>query len=228
MPSVELATANAAAFWTAIAAARGYTLLQRPGLLEIHGDERYGTRVLVLGPRPATVEVPARGWVIVEDAFTTVRVDGLATRTLPVMIREPAPVPLPALPVRTVESKEDLAAAERLVVESFDLPHHQPYQAGEVFPECLLDDPTIKIFILYGEGKPVGASLSVRAGETVGVYWVTTLPEFRSRGIGRALMHAALTTFSEVPMTLTASRQGKPLYDKLGFTTVAEATWWSR
>jgi len=28
------------------------------------------------------------------------------------------------------------------------------------------------------------------------------------------------------PSTLTASRSGKPLYDKLGFTTLGDANWW--
>ncbi len=39
-------------------------------------------------------------------------------------------------------------------------------------------------------------------------------------------MLAALSRYADLPMTLTASRAGKPLYDSLGFTTVTEAVWW--
>ncbi|WP_410674868.1 GNAT family N-acetyltransferase [Amycolatopsis sp. cmx-4-68] len=64
---------------------------------------------------------------------------------------------------------------------------------------------------------------TVRVG---GVYWVTTRPEHRSKGVGLALMHAVLRHFDDLPVTLTASRAGKALYDKLGFTTLGDAHWW--
>jgi hypothetical protein len=30
-----------------------------------------------------------------------------------------------------------------------------------------------------------------------------------------------------LPVTLTASRAGRPLYESLGFTAAAPSTWWS-
>ncbi|MGI5238212.1 GNAT family N-acetyltransferase [Dactylosporangium sp. CA-139066] len=68
---------------------------------------------------------------------------------------------------------------------------------------------------------------AVPEDEVVGVYWVTTMPRFRSRGMGRALMHALLRRFGDRPVTLTASRLGRPLYESLGFEPLGDAHWWS-
>lgn len=73
---------------------------------------------------------------------------------------------------------------------------------------------------------PAGACLTVSDDSTVGLYWMTTLPEHRSRGVGRALLHGALNHQADLPMTLTAARAGRPLYDSLGFVPVADARWW--
>lgn len=235
--ALVLASSNAAAFWTVLAEARGYQLTRRPGYLAIHGTERYGLRIMVLSPDLSaadraelqqTVSRHPSGPIMVEDPFGTVSVDGLTARTLPVMIREPAPVPGPPVDrvITKVSTKEDLATAERIVVEGFTLDNFQPYRPGEVFPPALLDHDAVEVFLL----GTAGASFTIvdrGAGRpVVGVYWVTTLPEHRSRGVGRALMLAALNRYADLPMTLTASRAGKPLYDSLGFTTVTEAVWW--
>jgi ribosomal protein S18 acetylase RimI-like enzyme len=79
---------------------------------------------------------------------------------------------------------------------------------------------------VWREGEVAGACLTVEADDAVGVYWVTTLPEHRSRGVGRALMNGVLNEFSR-PATLSATRAGIPLYESLGFTVVTSATWWS-
>ncbi|MEV4249248.1 GNAT family N-acetyltransferase [Streptosporangium canum] len=52
------------------------------------------------------------------------------------------------------------------------------------------------------------------------------LLSIQRRGVGRALMHAVLG-YLRGPVTLTSATAGKPLYDSLGFDTVADATWWT-
>ena len=41
------------------------------------------------------------------------------------------------------------------------------------------------------------------------------------------MMLGSLAHLVDLPVTLTASRLGRPLYESLGFTTAAESTWWS-
>ncbi|GHJ55890.1 hypothetical protein Nm8I071_51970 [Nonomuraea sp. TT08I-71] len=233
---LELSVRNAAAMWTALAESRGHRLLRRPGFLAVLGDAPAGLRILLRDPNPspddrATLAALVRGRtgsVVVEDQYA--RLDladlGLTPRTLPVMIRRPGPVPDPSLPVTLAEHADQLAVAEDVVVHGFPLEPFQPYRPGQAFPPALLDRPEVRFFLVHADGAPAGACLTVR-DEGVGLYWMTSLPEHRSRGVGRALLHGVLGRFGEVPMTLTAARAGRPLYDSLGFVPVTDATWWS-
>jgi GNAT superfamily N-acetyltransferase len=233
--SLTLAIENTVEFWTAVGQARGYDVARRDGFLVVHGDTRAGLRVLTLRAEQSGQDlselialVRRGGRVIVEDAFGTVDLSalGLAARQLPVMIRMPAPpLPPPALPVERVTSAEDLLMAERIVVDGFALESFQPYQPGVVFPERLLE--RVELFVARVEGEPAGACLAVPQDEAVGLYWVTTMPRFRSRGVGRAVMHEVLRRFADRPVTLTASRAGRPLYESLGFDKIVDATWWA-
>lgn len=232
---LRLANRNAAALWTALAEARGHPLTRRPGFLAVHGSERAGLRILLLDPAPdpddraeLTELVRRAGRITVEDPYGGLDLTplGLTPRSLPVMIRRPAPVPDPALPVAPVERPDQLAIAEDVVVHGFPLEAFRPRRPGEAFPDALLDRPEVRFFVTYRDGVPAGACLTVRDDGAVGLYWMTTLSEHRSRGVGRALLHGVLSHLGDVPMTLTAARAGRPLYDSLGFVPVADATWW--
>ncbi|WP_371786264.1 GNAT family N-acetyltransferase [Streptosporangium subroseum] len=242
MTSLHLATRNAAALWTALAETRGHGLLRRPGFVGVNGNERGGLRILLLSPEPDAddlaelTELARRrpvGQVVVEDPFSSVDMSdlGLAPRRLPVMIRHPAPAPDPAstpstVRVDRVELGDQLETVERIVVDGFPLPGFQPYHPGEAVPRGLLERQGIDLFLATRDGAHAGACITVTDAEVSGIYWVTTLPEHRSRGIGRALMHAVLENLRG-PITLTSATAGKPLYDSLGFDTVTRATWWA-
>jgi GNAT superfamily N-acetyltransferase len=229
--ALTLAAGNAAALWTGIGRARGYEIIDGDGWVAVIGDERQGLRVLTLreGDPEAVRALAVRpGRVVIEDAFGAVRLtdQGLSARQLPVMIRYPGkPVDEPRLPIRRAATPADLRTAERLVVEGFALEQFRPYEPSVAFPDVLLAD--LEFYLADLDGEPAGACVVVPQPGAVGVYWVTTLPEFRSRGVGRALMHALLRRFDDRPMTLTASRPGRPLYESLGFEHITASTWWS-
>ncbi|GAA3451994.1 GNAT family N-acetyltransferase [Dactylosporangium matsuzakiense] len=225
--ALRLAAGNAAELWSRIARAREYGAEAGDGWLEVRGDERYGTRILTVRAVDSVV-VPA-GRVVVEDAFGALDLgsQGLAERRLPIMIRDPhKSAGEPKVPVRRVSAPRDLRTVERLVVEEFALERFQPYQRGVVFPDGLLED--VEFYLAELDGEPVGAAVAVPQAGVVGVYWVTTAARFRSRGVGRSLMHALLGRFDDRPMTLTASTLGRPLYESLGFEHVTLSRWWSR
>jgi predicted GNAT family N-acyltransferase len=58
------------------------------------------------------------------------------------------------------------------------------------------------------------------------VYQLGTLPEHRGHGVARALMTAILRAYPDDTVTLTATDQGRPLYDAFGFEAVSKAVWW--
>lgn len=229
--SLHLAVRNAAVLTTGLARTRGHDLITRSGYLAMSGPTLL--RVLAVRPDPdpddiAELELlvkraPAR--VVVEDSFGTIdgAALGLTYRQLPVMVRPPEPVPPPALDVTPVRTAADWAVAEQVVVDGFPMPG---FPTGNALPLALLDREGFRLHAVWRDGSVAGACLTVEADDAVGVYWVTTLPEHRSRGVGRALMHAMINEFP-VPMTLTAAKPGRPLYESLGFSVVTEATWWS-
>ena len=80
------------------------------------------------------------------------------------------------------------------------------------------------------DGKPVGeTSLCVGAG-VAGLYEVEVLEKFRGRGIGSALVHAALTFAREQlgyrAAVLGATGMGLGLYTRLGFREVCKLSFW--
>ncbi|MGW4470609.1 GNAT family N-acetyltransferase [Nonomuraea sp. NPDC004354] len=240
LAELRLATTNATALWKALAGARGHDVVERPGFVAVAGDERAGLRIILQSSSPDASDVAeltalAEGWTrgpaLVEDSYGVVDMTaiGLTPRRMPVMIRRPGTaLPPPAVEIVRVERAEQLETAERIVVEGFPLSRFQPHLAGQAFPAALLGHEGVDLFVAEKDGEPAGACVTVADGTVGGLYWVTTLPGFRSLGIGRALMHAVLGgLLKDLPVTLTAASAGKPLYDSLGFTTVTQSTWWS-
>ncbi|KDN20621.1 GNAT family N-acetyltransferase [Amycolatopsis rifamycinica] len=221
---------NAAAMWTVLARARGDQAFDHFAFTVIDG-RRYRIMLRTATPGDAAVEELTElarqrrnegRTVVVEDPFQVLDLAdlGMTAGQLPVLAREPGPVAAPE-GVERVGTPAELAVAEELVVHGFPLEEYQPYLPGTVFPPELLDRSTA----FFRKGTQ-GACLTMAHGGVGGVYWVTTRPEHRSKGVGRALMHAVLRHFDDLPVTLTASRSGRPLYEKLGFVTLGDANWW--
>ena len=221
---------NAIAMWTTLARSRGDDVLEHPGFTAIDG-RRFRIMLRTATPGDAVVDeltAVARArrdggrTVVVEDPFRALDLTqlGMTAGQLPVMVREPGPVPVPD-GVERVETAAELAAVEDIVVHGFPLEEYQPLRPATVFPPGLLDQATA-----FFRKDTAGACLTMAHGGVGGVYWVTTLPEHRSKGIGRELMRAVLRHFDDLPVTLTASRSGRPLYEKLGFTSLGDANWW--
>ncbi|MGW4063876.1 GNAT family N-acetyltransferase [Amycolatopsis sp. NPDC004747] len=224
------ASDNAVAMWSTLARARGDHVEDHPAFTVIDG-RRFRIMLRTAAPGGDAVRELAElararraegRTVVVEDPFRVVDLSalGMAAGQLPVMAREPGPVPAPD-GVQRICTRAGLESAEDLVVHGFPLEEYQPLLAGSVFPAALLHQATA----FFRKGTQ-GACLTMAHSGVGGVYWVTTLPEHRSKGVGRALMHAVLRHFDDLPVTLTASRSGRPLYEKLGFAALGDANWW--
>jgi ribosomal protein S18 acetylase RimI-like enzyme len=228
---------NSAAFWAATGLARGHEVIRRPGFLAVAGDARAGLRILIQEPRldaEAVAEITdlagrATGPVDAEDPFSSTDLGHLGMRTwqMPVMLRGPGPVDVAAMAVTRVRDEEDLHAAERAVIEGFELSRFEPHRGGELFPMALIEQPGVAVFVARLDGTVAGACVTVVDDGFASHYWVGTPAAFRSRGVGRAVMLGSLAPLADLPVTLTASRLGRPLYESLGFTVAAQSTWWS-
>ncbi|MFI9158890.1 GNAT family N-acetyltransferase [Kitasatospora aureofaciens] len=228
---------NSAAFWAAIGRSRGHRVVRRRSFVAVDGDERAGLRILIQEPGLDPDELAelsefarrAVGPVNAEDPFSTTDLSHLGMRNwqMPVMLRPPAPVGEPALDVVRVRRPEDLQEAERVVIAGFGLTGFEPYRPGELFPMALIDQPGVDVFVARHEGVAAGACVRLVHDSVASHYWVGTSPQLRSRGAGRAVMLASLAGLASLPATLTASKLGRPLYESLGYTAAAPATWWA-
>ena len=84
-------------------------------------------------------------------------------------------------------------------------------------------------YIGYAGGKPASTSLMIRTGDVAGIYFVSTLPEFRRRGFGEAMTWRAVADGRAAGCKLSclqASKMGRPIYERLGFRVVEEYSEW--
>ncbi|MER6094428.1 GNAT family N-acetyltransferase [Streptomyces sp. NPDC001728] len=228
---------NSAALWTATGRCRGHEVVRRRGFLAVDGDARAGLRILIQEPDLDPRELAelgelvrrAPGAVNAEDPFSSTDLSRMGMRgwQMPVMLRPPGPVGEPGLDVIRVRRTEDLQAAERIAIEGFELAGFQPHRPGELFPAALIEQPGVDVFVAMCDGVPAGAGVTVVDDGIGSHYWVGTSPAFRSRGVGRAVMLGSLAHLADLPVTLTASKLGRPLYESLGYTAAASATWWA-
>jgi len=227
-------TANAASMWSSL----DQPIAAPAGVLGVAA--RGGSRYLI--QRPPTLQavaalldaIPPAGRVVVENPYGLPQVSipaVMTARRMPVMNRpaDPAtPVTRAGVTVLQVTDAHTLADAERVIIDGFPLPHLQPWVPGQALPPLVLKLPGWRIWLAHRHGRPAAAGYTYDDGAAVGVYWLATLPEHRSAGVGKALMTAMLAAHPGRTATLVATAAGVPLYAGLAFSVVSTATWYTR
>ncbi len=143
----------------------------------------------------------------------------------PLMLLDGPPArvrPLPPVTVQAVQGEALRRAAHRIIAEAF---HMHP----EVSPRMVRAedeaDSEIHHAIALVDGIPAGvASLSLK-GQIASIWNVGTRRRFRRRGVAYALMHDLLekAQLAQCPRSiLLASSMGRPLYETLGYQTIAQ------
>ncbi|MHB8513721.1 MAG: GNAT family N-acetyltransferase [Actinomycetota bacterium] len=132
--------------------------------------------------------------------------------------------PIPDLPddsrfdIRIVEDETSLDEHVRVQAQGFE----SPIENVRVFtPSSLLR--VSKFFLAYIDGEPAATSIVGITGNAAGIFGVSTRPEFRNKGIGRAVTRAAIAHAAEAGCDfayLHATSMGLPVYERLGFKTL--------
>lgn len=148
----------------------------------------------------------------------------------PLMVRFPAPHPLPSPPgveVREVKGAAELAVAERILVEGYPMPELEPLTPGDLLSAPILDGST-QIWLADTDGRPAAVAASHHhAGATL-VEYVATLAEARGRGAGSAVTWAATLAHPADPAVLLASDEGRAVYEAMGYVAIERWTAWLR
>ncbi|MFD1939853.1 MULTISPECIES: GNAT family N-acetyltransferase [Nonomuraea] len=145
----------------------------------------------------------------------------------PLMLRPPGgtPPPLPdTLRIVPVEDRRTLDDFVGTLVEAYPMPEAK----GAIFGDTAVLRGPVRLFVGYVDGRPVATS-GARLGQgIVDVEWVSTLPEYRGRGIGTALTWAATLVEPGAPAMLIASDEGRPVYEAMGYLRLMRLTMWHR
>lgn len=130
---------------------------------------------------------------------------------------------LPALEVRLVAEQSARDSFAGITAVCFDIPFRIAQSVYQ--PERAWMGP-YRGYVGLVKGEPVTIAAIVAAGGVLGIYSVATLPAFRHRGYGEALMRAAIdaernrTGFEK--LVLQSTEAGHRLYKRLGFRDVAK------
>lgn len=151
--------------------------------------------------------------------------------TEPWYIREPGPAPKQATPtgllIEEVSTPEGLIEFESATWDGFE--SNDAIRAagpgGQHHPRTL-DDPNMHYYIGRVEGKVVTSSIAYISDGIVGVFGVSTLPDYRRRGFGQAITWAAVVAAPELPAHLEPSEEGATMYRSMGFREIGQNTHW--
>ena len=133
--------------------------------------------------------------------------------TEPMMVHELKRIPRFEEPVEIVRVRtEDLA--ERV---------NKAARSRQVLPEHLAKDTPLRQYAALADGKPVGWVRSIDVGQATWCADMYVVPEFRRRGIARAIMSRMLRddrAHGSKLAVLTASHAGAKLYPIVGYKQI--------
>ena len=138
----------------------------------------------------------------------------------------PAPVPEGLQIVEATDAAE-LAVFERGLIEWMPLEHVGTFLPGDVIPSKILEGP-LRCWVGYAYDVPVTVAMACAGDGVVGVYCVATAPDARGKGYGAAITDVAARCDESLPAVLQASSMGRPVYERIGFTTIGTCHLWIR
>jgi GNAT superfamily N-acetyltransferase len=165
------------------------------------------------------------------DYLSSKPISFIRIEKMPVMICALNDLPQASLPngveICPVQSQQDQADWLNIFMEGFDEPELARPDVELILAGSLNQtESTYEYFLARWEGKPCSISTLFCTEHAAGIYSVTTLPEYRGRGLGTALTVTAMKSaraagYSEAMLFATPS--GYLVYKRLGFETVSTA-----
>jgi len=147
----------------------------------------------------------------------------------PWMVRPAGPVPQISVPdgvvIERVADDAGLVDFERTAAIGFGAtpqPPHTWHGRG------LLADARFDLWLGRHAGDAIATANGFREAGVLGIYSVSTLPDARRRGSGRAMTARAVAATPDVPAVLQPSEMAEPLYRRLGFERFTTFRTWTR
>ena len=135
---------------------------------------------------------------------------------------------IPALEIRRITTPVDLDALATLSAANWNPPdRHVVSFYRQAAPFLLRGDSPQWFYLGLMEGAPVATTELTVGGGVVGLYNISTRPEFRGRGIGSAMTQAPLLAARQAGHKvgiLQASGAGVGVYKRMGFEEFGTVT----
>ena len=154
---------------------------------------------------------------------------GYSNHEIPLMIRPPGGEipPLPeGLEIVEVEDEKNLVSVEITLIKGWPVPRLNPSIPGTIWDKRILGDEAFRIWLGVFDGRPVSCSHAFIDREFVLVGPVATVSEMRHRGFGKAITWQATMAKPSLPAMLHASELGRPVYERIGYLSIAGLTLW--
>jgi ribosomal protein S18 acetylase RimI-like enzyme len=219
----------------------GATFLDEPGIVGVFGAGLPG-RLLVTDdraydvlagglPRPRVAMVSP----VASRCIDFLRESGLSTDSVTAMVAlDLATIPTPTLPpglrlVSGVDTDGSDGVSLRLAAAACQRadPHARRFDLDGFVAYLRSVHNAVYLAAVDAEGEVRATAASSTYDEDVNVFFVTTDPAWRGRGVGTAMTSAALAAAHErggKVAALMATASGLPIYLRLGFQVVGELT----
>jgi GNAT superfamily N-acetyltransferase len=220
--------------------------LEPDAALLLSGEPAIDLNMLLIGPSP-------RASAFLAEAVEVARASGLpmvalaapqaadrlapvaaglgleAAGTLPLMVlRADGPVPLgKPCEVSRITDPDGIARMADMVGAAFAI---EPRHVGPVYAGAFHAAASGELYAGEMAGQAMSTVVATPAGDTAGIWCMATPPEHQGKGAGRALLTRVLETLRRRGVTrfyLFATPAGRPLYESLGFETLAECPAWA-
>jgi GNAT superfamily N-acetyltransferase len=144
------------------------------------------------------------------------------------MLAEQPPPEVPEIEVRRVDTFEDFLVAREIawIVAGFTAEQAAEYRATQPEKwESRVRSGDAAAYLAYVDGEPVGSADMLFLPFAGFLSGASTLPEYRSRGIYRALIRARwdeAVRRGTPALIVGAGRMSRPILERIGFRAVAE------
>jgi len=152
----------------------------------------------------------------------------------PWYLRHPAPLPPkfgpPAgLSIEVVSKAEQLAEFEEASWEGFET-IGAARAVGRFGQHALgtLNDPGMHYLIARFGGRVVASTIAYATKSVLGIYGISTLPEFRRRRYATALVREAISLRSDLPVSVQPDPDSVRIYTDTGFVPVGQVAAWHK
>jgi predicted GNAT family acetyltransferase len=180
-------------------------------------DRQFGVKVMV-------GRTPSAEWAVRELGLQRILLEPVMAASVS-NVAEAAPPP--GVSLRRATSSEDRAAAVDVEMQVFGTRREI---AEAMIPMSIADHATTRAYVATLDGSLIAGAHARRHERTIGIFGVGTVERVRRRGIGAALTSFAVRDHADVAdlAWLESSEMGRPVYQRLGFRTIAHTEVWIR